>query len=125
MLPSFSIWSGGLLTLLGIVGYVGTEAKSLTALIPTVFGLLLVGLGLAARSGRHGWAAPALAGVAVLGLAGTLPAIGALATLLGGGDVERPIAVVGQGILLVVSAALLGLSLRGVLDARRQPGRPA
>lgn len=42
-------WFGLALVVLGIVGFIGSGAESLTALIPSVIGLVLAGLGFAGQ----------------------------------------------------------------------------
>jgi hypothetical protein len=74
-----TIWAGLVLTVLGLSGVISTGAA--TAVIPAVFGLILIGLGAAmqrpARAAAASWTA---AGVALLGL---LAPIANLARVIG------------------------------------------
>ena len=72
-MASTTILFGALLTLLGLSGYFLTGASSPTALIPAIFGFLLLALGLLARSEpmrKH--AMHAAATVALVGCSGAL-----------------------------------------------------
>ncbi|MEJ7624331.1 MAG: hypothetical protein WKF34_10105 [Pyrinomonadaceae bacterium] len=72
-MPQYGIFFGGILTLIGAVGYaygVAMGSASLTAFIPSAIGVLLFGLGFAARQNegprRHIMHAAVV--VAILGL---------------------------------------------------------
>ena len=72
-MASTTIVFGILLTLLGLVGYFLTGTSSLTALIPALFGLLLLVLGFLARSeSMRKHAMHAAAAVALVGCVGAL-----------------------------------------------------
>src|SRR5688572_2306182 len=72
-MASTTITFGLLLTLLGLAGYFLTGTSSVTALIPAIFGLLLVVLGFLARSeGVRRHAMHAAAAVALVGCIGAL-----------------------------------------------------
>jgi hypothetical protein len=113
-MASTTIVFGILLTLLGLVGYALTRT-SLTALIPSVFGLLLLILGFLARSEsirKHAMHAAAV--VALLGC------VGALIPLLRTSSGVRPaIAVFSQVAMVVLTAAFVGLCVRSFIAARR------
>jgi hypothetical protein len=70
---------GGLLVLLGVSGYVLTDRVSVTALIPAVFGVVLLGLGaLGNVPARRKLAMHIAMVVAVLGIAGSITGLVAL-----------------------------------------------
>jgi len=119
-MAGLSIGIGIALTLLGIVGYTASGAASVTALIPAVFGILFTALGTLARNERlrkHVMHAGAL--LAMIGFAATVSGIGKLVTLLGGGTVERPSAVVAQSIMAVLCAVFVAMAVRSFILARR------
>jgi peptidoglycan/LPS O-acetylase OafA/YrhL len=111
---------GGILTALGVVAYVGTGTTSVTALIPTLIGILLLGCGLVAarrpNARRHAMHAALL--VALLGALGSLTQVAKLGQLLAG-TAERPTAIVVSTIMFVLLAVLLVAGVRSFVAARR------
>ena len=114
-MASTTIVFGVLLTLLGFGGYLLTGTSSPTALIPAIFGLLLLVLGFLARSEavrKH--VMHAAAAVALVGCAG------ALYSLLRTPAAPRSAsAVFSQGAMLVLTAVFIALCVRSFKDARR------
>jgi hypothetical protein len=120
-MAGISIGIGAALTLLGIIGYAASGAASVTALIPAAFGILLTALGILARNERlrkHAMHAAAL--LAILGFAATVSGFVKLFTLIGGGTVERPSAVVAQSIMAVLCAVFVVMAIRSFILARRK-----
>lgn len=119
-MAAITIWFGIILILLGLVGYVGSGGASVTALIPAGFGVVLTALGFAAR---YEWARKhamhAAAALGLLGFLGSVPGLLQLPTLLAGGDVARPMAVISQSIMAVLMALFVGLCVKSFIDARR------
>lgn len=114
-MASTTILFGTLLTLLGLAGYFLTGATSVTALIPAIFGLLLLVLGFLARSEslrRH--AMHAAAAVALVGCAGALFSL--LRTPLA---TRSAMAVFSQAAMVVLTAVFVGLCVRSFIAARR------
>jgi hypothetical protein len=109
---------GLLLMLLGVGSYLLTGGASLTALIPALFGLAIAGLGglALASQGPHSRAQFGAILLAILGLLGSLRGLAGLFTLLTGGQVERPGAVVAQALMAGLCLLLLGLSLWLIKD---------
>ncbi|MEZ5364390.1 MAG: hypothetical protein R2748_19155 [Bryobacterales bacterium] len=110
---------GVLLILLGLVGWVGSGMESPTALIPAVFGLLLLIAGAVALNEsrrKH-----AMHAAAMVGLLGFGPASGLLQlpALLGGAEVARPAAVASKSAMAVLSAIFVALCVRSFIAARR------
>jgi hypothetical protein len=103
------------LILLGFGGYFGTGTSSLTALIPAFFGLVMLMLGMLARSDaarKH--AMHAAAAVALVGL------LGALFSLLRSPlDLRPAMAVFSQVAMIVLLAVFLALCIKSFRDARR------
>jgi hypothetical protein len=71
-MPLFTLVVGVILDAVGIIGFVATGARSITALIPAIFGTLILICGLLAMF-RHSWRKHALhvaAAVSLLGFVG-------------------------------------------------------
>lgn len=104
---------------LGMVAFVGTGSAHFTALIPAVFGLLLIIAGTVARRDhlrKHAMHGAAMIGL--LGAAGTFSSLLKIGALLSG-TAERPIAVVTQLIFFVLSVTFLVLCVRSFIAARK------
>jgi uncharacterized membrane protein len=113
-MASTTIMFGILLMLLGFVGYAMTRT-SLTALIPSLFGLLLLILGVLARSEsirKH--AMHAAAAVALVGCLGAL-----IPLLRTAGGVRPSIAVFSQVAMVVLTGVFVALCVRSFKAARR------
>ena len=120
-MPSTSIISGILLILLGIAGYLFSVADgntSLTALIPAVFGVLLVILGFVAKQNenlrKHLMHAAVL--VALIGF--LIPTV----RLAGNaGNLQISLAVLSQGLMALICLFFVILSVQSFINARRNP----
>ena len=111
---------GVVLIALGVIGYVGTAAVSITALIPAIFGAVLTILGWLALNERYRKHALHLAAaVALVGLLGAVPGLIGLFDLISGAEVQRPAAVVSQSLMAILMAVFVGLCVRSFLEARR------
>ena len=109
------------LVFLGLAGYVGSQAASLTALIPAVFGLALYLLGMMARrENRRKLAMHIAVVVGLIGFAGSVRGLGGLVQMLAGGAVLRPMAVISQSIMAVLTAIFVALCVKSFIDARRK-----
>jgi hypothetical protein len=114
-----TIGYGALLTALGVGGFIATGATHKTALIPAGFGAAVIGLGLLARKDKHRKRALRAARfVARFGLVGSARSFKKLPTLLRGGEVERPAAVISQSIMAALSATYLAVSFGAYLTNR-------
>ncbi len=115
--------TGAVLVLIGVVGYAVTAGASLTALLPTVLGLPVLGLGLwAGNQDRRRTAIHAALVLALLGFLGTLMNVIQLPALLTGGEVARPTAVVVSSITSLVCLIYVVLGVRSFAAARRSGG---
>jgi hypothetical protein len=120
-LATTTIGFGIVLIVLGVGGYFGTDRVSVTALIPAAFGLLLVIFGaLAQDEKRRKMAMHIAVTVGLLGFLGTVTGLLQLPTLLSGGIVERPGAVVSKSIMAVLMAVYVGMCVKSFIDARRR-----
>ncbi len=111
---------GILLTLLGVTSYFLSGGVSLTALIPSALGIIFIALGLAARKEsvrKHAMhISVGLAMVGFLGVAARIP----FATMLGGGTVEHPGAVIAEVVMAVLCLILVAFGIRSFVEARRK-----
>ncbi|MBI4477923.1 MAG: hypothetical protein HY654_12165 [Acidobacteria bacterium] len=115
-----TILFGVALIALGIISYIATAAVSITALIPAFFGVVLASLGwlgLNERYRKH--AMHAAVALGLLGFLGTVRGLTALPGLMTGGEVQRPAAVVAQGIMAILMIAYVALGVRSFIEARR------
>jgi hypothetical protein len=120
-LATTTIGFGVVLIVLGLGGYFATDMVSLTALIPAAFGLLLVVFGaLALDDKRRKLAMHIAVTVGLLGFLGTVSGLFQLPTLLSGGAVQRPGAVVSKSIMAVLMAVYVAMCVKSFIDARRK-----
>jgi hypothetical protein len=122
-MPRITIGFGAALVVLGLVGYIGSGADSVTALIPSVFGVVFVVLGVVGRSDdRRALTMHLAALLALVGIAGSVTGLIDLPDLLAGNDVERPWAVAVQSIMAVALVVYLVFAVRSFIAARRTRG---
>jgi hypothetical protein len=108
---------GASLMVLGIASYFGTDMVSLTALIPSAFGLVLLVLGVIARDpGKRKHAMHVAAMIGLLGFAGS--ASGLLKVLTGNLG-ARPNAAIAQAVMAVMMLLFVALCVRSFIQARR------
>jgi hypothetical protein len=113
-----AILFGVLLTALGGGLYAASESKSITALIPSFFGLALIVLGIIARLGGEGARKHTMHVAALLGLVGLVfPAYRVIRALAGGAEVN--LAIGGQIAMAVLCGVFLVLCVKSFIDARR------
>jgi hypothetical protein len=119
-MANMTVLLGAGLAALGIVSYIGSGADSVTALIPTFFGVMFVALGKAAQREARRVMHAAL-GLAVVGLRllGTIPGLFDLGDLLAGRDLDRPWAVGAQSAMAIALAVYLAFGVRSFVAARR------
>ncbi len=114
------------LILLGVIGYFATGMVSVTALIPMFFGLPTMALGIMAKNPeRRKLFMHVAAALGLLGFLGSAGGLGGFFTLMGGGEVARPGAVISQSIMAILSIAFVLLCVKSFIDARRNRSEPA
>lgn len=107
---------GLILIVLGVASYVLTGRTSVTALIPAIFGAVLLVLALVARSEsarKH-----AMHAAVAIGLIGALAALGRAVPAVMRGDASRP-AVISQILMAVLLLIYVGLGVQSFIAARR------
>jgi hypothetical protein len=120
-MTKLSMYLGLVLMALGIIGYASTSGASITALIPSFFGILFYLLGRigqkndkARKHTMHGAAV-----LALLGFLGTAAGLFRFISMVGGASVERPEAVTVQAIMAILCLAFVVLAMKSFIDARR------
>ena len=108
---NLSLLLGIAFMILGVGAYVISEFASVTALIPAVFGVLIIGLGLLARAEQY--RRFALFGVAALAILGILGSLRVVPDVIAQ---EWTVATVSQAIMIVLSLIVLGIVAKDVVD---------
>lgn len=122
-MPKLSINIGVLLVILGFFSYIATEMVSLTALIPSLFGIAFIGLGLLARKSddmqKHSMHAAML--LALLGVGGSFTGLRQITSALLGGDMPvRFTAAASQATMAVLCILFLIFGIKSFIDARKE-----
>lgn len=107
---------GLILIVLGVASYVITERTSVTALIPAIFGAVLVICALIARNEsarKH-----AMHAAVAVGLIGALASLGRAVPAVMAGEAGRP-AVIAQLVMAVVLLIYVALGVQSFIAARR------
>jgi hypothetical protein len=111
--------TGIALLVLGLGGYLLTGASSLTALIPSGFGVLFLLVGLMARNDRlRAHAMHAAVVLAVFGFLGSVRGLFRIADVFHPIS-TRPAAIVAQAIMALLTLGYILLAVRSFVDARR------
>ncbi|MGE5437368.1 MAG: hypothetical protein ACM3O3_09105 [Syntrophothermus sp.] len=112
----FSIISGMLLIVLGLIGYFGLDSKSITALIPAFIGFPLLILGIVAL--KEQYIKHAMHGAAVLMLLGLIgTGVRALPKAFSG---EMSNAVIVQLIMFVICLVFIIAAIMSFINARKR-----
>ncbi|AFH47895.1 Hypothetical protein IALB_0183 [Ignavibacterium album JCM 16511] len=119
-MTKFSIVLGIIFIIMGLYGYFGISSESITALIPTFFGipLLILGwLGLNEKYLKHAMHGAAV--LTLLGFVGTVSGLIKFFKMLGGEEMQRPAAVTVQAIMAILCLLFLVFAVKSFIDARR------
>lgn len=110
---------GIVLVVLGIASYVLSDFASLTALIPTLFGILILILSVAGRDEeRERLALLGVGALALLGILGSLRGVPDIVAYLSGESVDSVIGTVSQGLMILISLILLVVVVYYVIDTQ-------
>src|SRR5918996_4780019 len=115
-MPTTTRYFGLILIVLGVASYMLTGRTSLTALIPAIFGAVLVVCALIARNEsarRH-----AMHAAVAVGLIGAIASLGRAVPAVMRGDASRP-AVISQLIMAVLLVIYVGLGVQSFIAARK------
>lgn len=107
---------GILLILLGIASYTVTGRTSVTALIPAIFGAVLLICALIAR--KESARKHAMHAAVAVGLLGALASLGRAVPAVMNGDAGRP-AVMAQIVMAVLLLIYVGFGVQSFIAARR------
>jgi uncharacterized membrane protein HdeD (DUF308 family) len=112
---------GVLLIVLGLLTYVLSQMASWTPLIPAIFGVVFLILGVIAQvdSSKRKHSMHIAVIFTLLGLLGSLGALGTLPALLSGQEVARPMAVFSRSVMAMLLLVYFGLSIKSFITARR------
>ena len=116
-----AVGCGFSLIILGVGFYFGTDRVSWTALIPAIFGVILVVLGVLARQDKlrmH-----VMHAAAAVGLIGIVAALIRLWPAISTGEIDKPAAVAELGLMALVCAVFVALCVRSFVVARRNRAR--
>jgi hypothetical protein len=105
---------------MGLYGYFVISSESITALIPTFFGipLLILGwLGLNDKYLKHTMHAAAV--LTLLGFIGTVGGLIKFFRMISGVEMERPAAVTVQAIMAILCLLFLIFAIKSFIDARK------
>ncbi len=117
-----SLGIGLILIFLGASGYCLSGGASLTALIPAAFGVLYLVFGFIARTpSKRKHAMHGAAALSLIGLLATFTGFLKIFTLIGGGTVERPQAVIAQAVMALLCLIFLVFATRSFIQARSNP----
>ena len=110
-----------ILLILGLVAFSATGMQSPTALIPSVFGIIFLILGLIARKESARKTAMHISMlIALLGIIGTFSGFIKFFALITGGEVIRPAAVITQTIMAGLLIFYIVSGIKTFIDARKK-----
>ena len=119
-MPKLAMTFGAVLALLGVVSYAATGQSSLTALIPSAFGLALAALGFVAKrpaATKHAMHAAAV--LALLGVAGSWNGLPDTVRYALGSSVEHPAAALAKSAMALLMAVFLYFCVQSFRQARK------
>jgi uncharacterized membrane protein len=119
-MTNLAIGIGGVLIVLGLGAYLGSETRSVTALIPAFLGILYLAAGFLSRQPK--WHKHAMHGAAVIALLGLFGSFSGLLQLpqLFAGTAALPMAVLAQSVTAILSLIFLIFAIRSFITARQQ-----
>lgn len=119
-MAKLTIVYGVIFIVMGLYGYFGISSESITALIPTFFGIPLIILGWFGLNEKYLKHTMHVAAVLnLLGFAGTVSGLFKFFKMIGGAETARPAAITVQAIMAVLCLVFLIFAIRSFIDARR------
>lgn len=122
-MTKLSVTIGLILIILGILTFIMTGAASATALIPSFFGIVFVGLGIWGQRDetirKHAIHAALL--LSILGVGGSIGGLLAMIKAIGGTMPVRPEAAIAQSIMALICVFFIAAAARSFFDARKSP----
>jgi hypothetical protein len=114
-----TVITGVLLLALGLGGFIGTGSAHYTALIPSVFGLIIGVCGLLAQNpARRALVMHIAVTVGTLGFLGSI--VQFLKGVTGEAMQTRPVAVESQGFMALITGIFVALCVNSFIKARRE-----
>lgn len=118
-MAKFSIATGIILIILGLISYFGISSESITALIPSFLGIPVLILGIIALSEKYlKHSMHAVAVLMLLGFAGTVSGLIKFFRMISGEVFERPSAITIQAIMCFLCLIFLLFAIKSFIDAR-------
>ena len=117
--PFYALGAGTLLIVVAAAGYLLSEARSPTALIPAGFGAALILCGLIARTGAQALK-HAMHAAAAVGLVGFLASAGRLLMVVAQGKEISGLALFSQAAMAAICGVFLALCVKSFRDARKR-----
>jgi hypothetical protein len=121
-MPKLTRYLGIFLIAIGLVAYFGSGMVSLTAMIPSFFGIVFLAGGILAekeKMRKHVMHVVVL--IAVLALFGTFRGLTGFIGYLGGAELERPLASGIQALMAVLMIGYIAVAIKSFVNARRKP----
>ena len=120
-MQNLTLTLGILLIILGAISYLGTGQESLTALIPSFFGILFLLFGwLGKKESLRKHMMHAAVGLALVCIFGTIGAVPGLIEMIGGGELERPMAIISRSVMFVLCVIFLTRAIQSFIPARKE-----
>lgn len=115
-----TLFYGSFLLFLGVASYLLTGRQSITALIPSFFGLIVLPMGLLslAKPAQKRHFLHVSAALSLLGIFGTFKGLLGFIQMLSGAETARPEATMAQAAMCVASAIYLFFCVRSFIAAR-------
>lgn len=119
-MPRITIIFALVFIVLGVGLYFATDRTSVTALIPSFLGILMLGCGLLAqKESRRKHAMHVAVLLALIGAGGSARGVGPALKHAGGETVDRPIAAWGQVGMAILCVIFIVLAVRSFIAARK------
>lgn len=120
-MAKFSIATGIILIILGLISYFGISSESITALIPAFLGIPVLILGILALNEKYlKHSIHAVTVLLLLGFAGTVSGLIKFFRMISGEVFQRPSAIIVQAIMAVLCLIFLIFAIKSFVDVRKK-----